>query len=73
MSIPFKMKGFSGFGNSRMKQDEKCYIDDKGNKVCPQSDILLVSKESRPKKKDVIVKKPNVILPNVSVVEKSPK
>ena len=70
MSTPFKMKGFSGFGNSPMKQDEKCYIDDKGNKVCPQSDKRKVSQESKPKGKDVVVEKPNVTLPNVTVDDK---
>ena len=70
MSTPFKMKGFSGFGNSPMKQDEKCYIDDKGNKVCPQSDKRKISQESKPKGKDVVVEKPNVTLPNVTFDDK---
>ena len=28
MSTPFKMKGFSGFGNSPMKQDKKAKVTD---------------------------------------------
>ena len=32
---PFKMKGYSYPGKSPLKQDEKCYIDENGKKVCP--------------------------------------
>tara|TARA_R110002072_G_scaffold285359_1_gene450166 strand:+ start:255 stop:446 length:192 start_codon:yes stop_codon:yes gene_type:complete len=49
----FKMNGFSGF-ISPLKQDEKCYLDDEGKTVCPQSDKLKVSKESKPKKKEKV-------------------
>ena len=49
--MSYKMKGFSGF-KSPLKQDEKCYIDDEGKTVCPQSNKKLVSKESSPKKKE---------------------
>jgi len=33
MAGPFKMKGFSGFGNSPMKQDEKKKIKEKGPSI----------------------------------------
>ena len=31
----YKMKGYSYPGKSPLKQDEKCYIDENGKKVCP--------------------------------------
>ena len=36
MSTPFKMKGFSGYGNSPMKQEEKKMQKTAGKKVTPQ-------------------------------------
>ena len=54
----YKMKGSPfqrNFGiGSPLKQDEKCYLDDEGKTVCPQSDKLLVSKESIKKKKEKV-------------------
>ena len=36
MGTPFKMKGFSGFGNSPMKQDEKALQKTPGKEVKPK-------------------------------------
>ena len=49
--MSYKMKGFSGFKSPLKQDNEKCYLDDEGKTVCPQSDKLWVSKETRPKKK----------------------
>ena len=53
--MSYKMKGFSGFKSPLKQDDDKCYIDDKGKTVCPQSNKLLVAQKNakfRRKKKE---------------------
>ena len=45
------MSGFSGFGNSPIKQDDKrkCYINEKGESVCPYAPLAPMTDEEKKK------------------------
>ena len=64
--MSYKMSGFSGFGNSPLRQngDEKkqeCYIDDSGKKVCPFVPMQdLAPKKPEKKKKSSKKKETNI-------------
>ena len=51
----YKMSGFSGFGNSPIKQDDKkkCYINEKGESVCPYAPMAPETPEVRKKYKTI--------------------
>jgi len=62
--MTFKMKGWGGYQNSPLKQDEKCYIDDEGKTVCPpglnikQEDIFRTLKKENKEIKEKKETKP---------------
>ena len=58
--MTYKMKGFSGFKSPLKQDDDKCYIDENGEKVCKS---VLEQNPFKPKKKKTKKKDSNRKVP----------